>query len=76
MLLGWLEVKAQLPKHLRQRVMHQSNISTAYIVQQGESWVAVTPYRIEKGLLSPKELSCWCWEEIAFFSFSFLFFGQ
>ena len=54
--------------------MHQSNISTAYIVQQGELWVAVTPYRIEKGLLSPKELSCWCWEEIAFFSFSFLYF--
>ena len=54
--------------------MHQSNISTAYIVQQGELWVAVTPYRIEKGLLSPKELSCWCWEEIAFFSFSFLSF--
>lgn len=61
-----LEVKAQLYEFLRQRVIHQSNILTAYIVQQEEQWVVVTPYRTEKGTLSRKELPCWHHEEIAF----------
>ena len=45
---------------LRQRVTHQSNILTVYIVQQSKLWI---PYRIEKGMLSPKELFCWLQED-------------
>lgn len=61
-----LEVKAQLRECLRQRAIHQSNILTVRTVLQGEWWVLVTPYKTEKGTLSPKELPCWCQEEIAF----------
>lgn len=45
---------------------NQSNILTIYVVQQGEWWV-VTYYKIEKGMLSPRELSYWHQEEILFF---------
>lgn len=45
---------------------NQSNILTVYVVQQGEWWV-VTYYKIEKGMLSPRELSYWHQEEILFF---------
>ena len=34
--------------------MHQSNILTVYTVQQGEQWVIVIAYRIEKRMLSPR----------------------
>lgn len=61
-----LEVKAQLREFLRQRGTCQSNVLTVCTVLQGEQWVIVTPYRTEKGTLSPKELPCWCQEEIAF----------
>jgi len=60
-----LEVKVQLQKFLRQRIIPQINTLTVYIVQQGELWVIVTPYRIEKR--TPNKLPYWCQEEINFF---------
>ena len=60
-----LEVRAQLQKFLRQRIIPPINTLTVYIVQQGELWVVMTPYRIEKR--TPNKLPYWCQEEINFF---------
>ena len=56
------------------QAIHQSNILTVYGVQQGEYWIILTPHKIEKWMLSTKELPCWCQEEIAFPFLSFDFF--
>lgn len=44
----------QLYRFLRQRVMYQS-ILTVSMVHQGKWWVTVTPYRIEKAILTPND---------------------